>query len=165
MWSRVQLTSFYPIWDLLSSSSKTPSCTSVARTRMMRCHYIIACILVATNINQWWTADCVSKDHEQPQLQDDVLSHWRWSFHASTNEVPSSTIKMAGKQRRTTLHHAIGRKRPSRKNSSLHLQWTSICRPGTNENQERLPKRNMQLPHPHLLDRMVQRKVKCKGEV
>jgi hypothetical protein len=24
------------------------------------------------------------------------LSYWRWSFHASTSEVPSSTIKAAG---------------------------------------------------------------------
>jgi hypothetical protein len=39
-----------------------------------------------------------------------------------------------------TLHRASRRQRPSRKNSSLHLQWTSIRQPRPNENQEWLMK-------------------------
>jgi hypothetical protein len=35
-----------------------------------------------------------------------------------------------------TLRHASRTQRPSRKNSSLHLQWTSIHQPRPNENQE-----------------------------
>ena len=136
------------------------------KDKATRCHYIMTCIIVSTNISNQWGLSMMSRkainDHGRETTS---LSHWRWNFHASINEVPSSAIKTAGKQRRMTLRHAIGRKRSSRKNSSLHLQWTSIHRPGTNENQQRLTKRNMQLPHPHLLDQMVQRKVKCKGEV
>ena len=82
------------------------------------------------------------------------LSHWRWSFHASTNEVPSSTIKTAGKQRRTTLRHTAKRQRPSRRNLNLHLQWTPIHRPRTNKNQEWLTREEQ------VTVRMVQRKGK-----
>ena len=79
---------------LLSSSSKTPARTLAARAKMTRCHYIMVCILVSIDvINSWWSANGVSWNHGHKKSS---LSHWRWSLHASTNEVPSLIIKTAG---------------------------------------------------------------------
>ena len=54
----------------------------------------MACIFVSKNIsNQWRLVDSVSWNHGHKKSS---LSHWRWNFHISINEVPSLTIKMAG---------------------------------------------------------------------
>jgi hypothetical protein len=100
------------------------------------------CILVSTNINQWWAADCVSWDHEQPWLQDYVPKSLEMKF--SYKYQWSSFLDhqdgwyITDKQRRTALHHAIGGQILSRRNLSLHLQSTPICQPRISENQERL---------------------------
>jgi hypothetical protein len=104
---------------------------------MTRCHYTMTCILVLANINQWWTADYVSWDHEQPWLQDDISKSMEMKF--SLKYQWDSFLdhqdgwRITDKQRRTALHHAVGEQRLSRRNLSLHLQWTPIYRPRINK--------------------------------
>jgi hypothetical protein len=54
---------------------------------MMRCHYIMACIYGMLTVSRK-----AMNNHGHKKTS---LSHWRWSFHTSTNGVPSLTIKMA----------------------------------------------------------------------
>ena len=93
------------------------------------------------------------------------LSHWRWSFHASINEVPSSTIKMASSKEEQFSTTPLEEKD--------HQGRTRVCISNEHQfiNQEPMKikkdwrRRICNCPHHYLLDRMVQRKVKCKGEV
>ena len=94
MRSRVQPDSYYPNWCLLSSSLKTPTRMSVARTKTTRCHGL------HPRINQhhelmvdYWR--CLIRTKNNHGHTWHPRSHWRWSFHANSKEVPSLTIKTA----------------------------------------------------------------------
>jgi len=68
-----------------------------SKDKTMRCHYIMTCIIMSTKISNQWVLSTVSRkavnDHDRETTS---LSHWRWNFHASINEVPSLTIKTVG---------------------------------------------------------------------
>ena len=73
---------------------KKTSSHVVNKDKTTRCHYILAYNLMPIDVsNQWRSVNSVSWNHGHKKTS---LSHWRWSFHANTNEVPSLTIKMAG---------------------------------------------------------------------
>ena len=115
----------------------------VNKDKTSRCHYIMVYILVLTDIiNQWFTADYVSWDHEQPRLQDDNLKSlemklsckYQWGSFLDHQD----GWCIANKERRITLRHAAGWQRQVRRNLSLHLQWTPTSQSRISKNQERL---------------------------
>ena len=93
-------------------------------------------------INQWWSIDGVSWNHEQPWAQEDIpkSSEMKLSCKFQRGSFPDyeDDWRITNKQRRRTLHHAIRGQRQPRMNLSLHLQWTPTRQPRINENHERL---------------------------
>jgi hypothetical protein len=125
---------------LLSSFSRRPTRTSTARTRMTRATttWQASSYQQTSEINGGlstvsWRLRPRSWDNILKSLKMKLLCKYQWgSFHDNQDG-----WCIAYKQRSTTFHHVV---RQSRRNLSLHLQWTPTHQPRINKNQERLMK-------------------------
>ena len=102
---------------------------------------------------------CLVRPWTTMVTQKTPLSHWRWSFHANTNEVPSLIIKIAGVSL-TNKEEELSTMPLEDKDNQGGTWVASPMNPNSStKNQQKSRKvdgrRACNCPYPHLQDKMV----------